>query len=355
MGINICVKELYGLLGSMPSSQNVMLIGKHGIGKSQILTDYFSAKKMRVVTLFLGQMSDPGDIIGLPNKNLADGKTEFLPPYWFPVDGKPIVLFLDELNRARPEVLQTIMDLALNRKLAGKDLPAGSRLISAVNEGEEYQITDLDPALVSRFNIYNFQPTEEEWLLWAAKSKLDARVIDFISENGGWLDGNLNETVQMDMGLEKTPDRRAWEKVSSIIKGCDELTDLHKKVLAGVVGIKGATAFMIHVNNNNLIKGSDILNNFSKYESRLKKYKLHQISQVNESVYRTLEVSDKLNMEKVKKNLPLYVNFLAKSNKEAMAHFTSMVNKGLYPKALCIIVTEMPEIHSKMINFVNNL
>lgn len=39
-----------------------------------------------------------------------------MPPYWFPVDGKPIVLFLDELNRARPEVLQTIMDLALNRK-----------------------------------------------------------------------------------------------------------------------------------------------------------------------------------------------------------------------------------------------
>ena len=32
--------------------------------------------------------------------------------------GKPIVLFLDELNRARPEILQTVMDLALNRKLA---------------------------------------------------------------------------------------------------------------------------------------------------------------------------------------------------------------------------------------------
>ena len=48
-----------------------------------------------------------------------------------PIDGKPIVLFLDELNRARPEILQTIMDLALNRTLAGRALPDGSRIITS--------------------------------------------------------------------------------------------------------------------------------------------------------------------------------------------------------------------------------
>ena len=97
-----------------------------------MLTEYFSGKGMNVVPLFLGQMSDPGDLIGIPNRNEATGKTEFMPPWWFPLDGKPIVLFLDELNRARPEVLQTIMDLALNRTLAGRKLPEGSRIISAV-------------------------------------------------------------------------------------------------------------------------------------------------------------------------------------------------------------------------------
>ena len=49
---------------------------------------------MRVVTLFLGQMSDPGDLIGLPHKNELSGKTDFMPPYWFPMDIEPpIVLF----------------------------------------------------------------------------------------------------------------------------------------------------------------------------------------------------------------------------------------------------------------------
>ena len=164
MGINITTQDLLEILDQTPATQNIMLVGRHGIGKSEILTQYFSAKGMKVVALFLGQMSDPGDLIGLPSKaefstgengNKVLVRTEFIPPYWWPLNDEPIVLFLDELNRARPEVLQTIMDLALNRKLAGRLLPEGSRIISAVNAGEEYQLTDLDPALVSRFNIYN--------------------------------------------------------------------------------------------------------------------------------------------------------------------------------------------------------
>lgn len=179
MAVNINTQELLQVLESTPADQNIMLSGRHGIGKSQILTDYFTQKGMRITTLFLGQMSDPGDLIGLPNKDEKSGKTVFMPPYWFPMDGEPIVLFLDELNRARPEVLQTVMDLTLNRTLAGRRLPEGSRVISAVNDGEEYQLTDLDPALVSRFNVYNFRPTAQEWLLWASKNDIDSRIISF--------------------------------------------------------------------------------------------------------------------------------------------------------------------------------
>ena len=181
-------KQLNYILDNTPATQNIMLVGKHGIGKSRILEDYYSKKGAKVVTLFLGQMSDPGDLIGLPEKNEKTGKTDFMLPYWFPVDGEPVVLFLDELNRARPEVLQTIMDLTLNRKLAGKSLPNGIGIISAVNNGNEYQLTDLDPALVSRFNIYEFAPTVEDWLLWAQSSGIDDRIIAFISENPEYLD-----------------------------------------------------------------------------------------------------------------------------------------------------------------------
>lgn len=79
--VNANITELTELLNITPEEQNIMLVGNHGIGKSEILTEYFSAKGMPVIALFLGQMSDPGDLIGIPTKNEATGKTDFMPSY----------------------------------------------------------------------------------------------------------------------------------------------------------------------------------------------------------------------------------------------------------------------------------
>ena len=63
MPVNINTKELEQVLAMTPAEQNIMLVGRHGIGKSQILTNFYAQQGMRVVSLFLGQMSDPGDIM----------------------------------------------------------------------------------------------------------------------------------------------------------------------------------------------------------------------------------------------------------------------------------------------------
>ena len=99
--MKIDARELREVLRQTPAAQNVLLLGKHGIGKSEIITRFYREERdMDVVAFFLGQMSDPGDLIGLLHKDEATGRSVFLPPFWWPVDGKPIVLFLDELNRA---------------------------------------------------------------------------------------------------------------------------------------------------------------------------------------------------------------------------------------------------------------
>lgn len=355
--IRVNTTELLQLLEMTPSSHNIMLVGRHGIGKSEILTEFFSKQSMPVVALFLGQMADPGDLIGIPSKNEHTGKTEFMPPYWFPLDGKPIVLFLDELNRARPEILQTIMDLALNRKLAGRQLPEGSRIISAVNEGEQYQLTDLDPALVSRFNIINFQPTVQEWLLWAKREEVDPRVISFIEENSIWLDRNDDARENEDTGLDKTPDRRAWKRVSDIIKGAEVLTSLHQKVIASVVGAKATVAFMAAVNNKKVISGKDILYSFEMVKDKLKPYTLHEMSIVNEGVFRLLEV-EKIPAEKkeeVKKNLEAYFDYLVKERKEAAAHFANLYVQQTYPNAVAFIARECQVLTMTLVLYVKSI
>ena len=327
MAITINNKELLTLLEVTPSWQNIMLIGQHGIGKSQILTKYFVEKGITVNTLFLGQMSDPGDLLGLPNKDEETGHTIFMPPYWFPIDGKPIVLFLDELNRARPEILQTVMDLVLNRKLAGRALPEGSRIISACNDGEEYQLTDLDPALVSRFNIYTFRPSVEEWLLWAERK-----------------------------GLEKDPDRRGWEKVARLMENIQSPLPVHQKIVAGIVGVQAAAQLFLSFRKDGLTP-VDVLTDFTRAKKKLDKYELHEFSLFNDTLARFFE-TDKvstLNRETMCKNLKAYIDYLSKNNREAYTHFVSLVDGTGYKEMLLFINEEMPETFMQIVEFIQAL
>ena len=355
--INITTTELLSLLDITPADQNLMLVGNHGIGKSEILTDYFSGKGMKVVPLFLGQMSDPGDLIGIPNRNDTTGKTEFMPPYWFPLDGKPVVLFLDELNRARPEVLQTIMDLALNRTLAGRRLPDGSRIISAVNAGDQYQLTDLDPALVSRFNVVTFRPTAQEWLLWADRVGVDARVRDFIRENPMWLDKNPDAKEGADTGLDKTPDRRGWKRVSDILKTAGDISPIVTKAIAAIVGPKAASALAGSVSARKILSGREVLQNFEKHLPTLKGYELHQLSVVNDGIFRHLEVENLSGQarENAKRDIDSYFTFLSKEKKEAAAHFANLYVQGTYPKAVSFMARECQVLTMAMVMYVKSI
>lgn len=354
MAIAINSNELMTLLEVTPSWQNIMLTGRHGIGKSQILTKYFETQGMPVKTLFLGQMSDPGDLLGLPTKDEATGKTTFMPPYWFPVDGKPIVLFLDELNRARPEILQTVMDLVLNRKLAGRPLPESSRIISACNDGDEYQLTDLDPALVSRFNIYTFRPSVEDWLLWAEREGLDPRITRFISANPEFLDrsGDTKE----EQGLEKDPDRRAWEKVARLMERVPNPQPVHQKVVAGIVGVEAAVRLFLSFSKEE-ISPVDILTAFEQTKKKLDQCELHQFSLFNEALARFFETDKaaELDTQTVADNLKGYHDYLLKTQREAYAHFVSLLDKAAYKKMLLFIHKEMPKTYQKVIDFIQAL
>lgn len=381
--INIDTRQLYHILDVTPASHNIMLVGRHGIGKSEILTQYFQQRGMRVVPLFLGQMADPGDLIGLPiltqerNNIIGTQTTSYAPPYWFPTDGHPIVLFLDELNRARPEILQTVMDLALNRRLAGHQLPAGSRIISAVNDGDEYQLTHLDPALVSRFNVYQFCPTSHEWLLWAAQQHLDQRVIDFIQADATLLDGTPEQREGADTGLEKYPDRRAWRRISDVLqqqapdgsmRPRQQLSDDDLPLLAGIIGAQAASRFYAFMQGRQMLTASQVLNDCAACEPQLRRYRLHQLAIINEAIFREFEVEgfacvaaedDELRQAQIQRyahNLVYYYRLLESiEQREAIAHLANLFTSGSYQQAIQFISTYCPELYTSLADFIATL
>lgn len=343
-----------------------MLVGRHGIGKSEILAEFYRERGVRVVPFFLGQMSDPGDLIGLPQKVNAEGtssigRTEFLPPYWWPTNNEPIVLFLDELNRARPEILQSVMELALNKTLAGKRLPADSRIIAAVNDGDEYQITDLDPALVSRFNVYHFSPTVDDWLRWANRHQLDSRVRDFLRAQPHHLDGvglQPDAPERFDRtSLTKTPDRRGWTRVAKLIAPIQTLTDVHFKLIAGIVGGAATTAFKRSLIAALPVTTDDVLLHFDNHRLAIEKLGLSQLATLNGQL--VLAIADESwsesNNEIARTNLLAYLQQVrSRKMDEAVAHFVSLVTKPQHAAAMAM-VAESLELTSMLTEYMEGI
>lgn len=331
--------EFEEILKKTPLSQNILILGAHGIGKSQILERYYTDAGLEVVPLFLGQMSDPGDLLGLPDKKLitkGDVETmimDFLPPYWWASD-KPFCLFLDEINRGRPEVLQVVFDVCLNRKLGGRTLPEGSMVVAAANFGEEYQVTDLDPALVSRFNIYELSPTPEEWLTHAAKSGVSQQITSFISANNHMLDPTVDENAD---SMNKTPDRRAWFRVDEVLKGLKgKPTSIDMKLIAGIIGGSAAGMFKKHIDAMVSVDARRLLyaKKFEDLEVDLMTMTMSDFMYLNKQVLnfvisKTPEIKKKITLEKtVCNNFLKYIQFMeGQEYKEAIGDLVQGLEK----------------------------
>lgn len=263
------IKEIKSIFDVTPIDQAILLVGIHGVGKSEFIAEHFGEKGYGIITLFLGQMADAGDLIGLPDRTVVDFQyggekiqqkiTEFAPPKWWPrTDDAKIVIFLDEFNRGKQEVYQCIFDMVLNRKLNGLDLPKETRVIAAMNpsgDDYDYDVVELGPALVDRFNVYQFFPTSEEWIHWASKAKLHNYVIGFINKNRSYLDpydvkGQAGGQGKVRRTEDVYPSRRSWKRVSDILlqnEGIINDMELLRTVINGIVGVGATSKFSTYI------------------------------------------------------------------------------------------------------------
>ncbi len=349
-------RELLEILEITPRTQNILLVGRHGIGKSQILTDFYTRQGLSVVCLFLGQMSDPGDLLGLPVRSDSSGHTVFMPPHWWPLDNRPVALFLDELNRARPEILQSVHDLALNRTLAGRRLPEGSAILSAINAGEEYQVSDLDPALASRFNIYELAPEVDEWIAWARKNDIDRRVVDFIEKHGL----HLEQADPNGDPLDKYPDRRAWVRVAQLIKPHANVTGILQKAIAGIVGAQAAVAFGKFLRDTSRIQPEDVLLHWNeKLEQTLRKTSLPDLVYLNRQILQYIQDQDlKLADAKRKKlvqGTERYLEFLRGGKQtEVVADFINLTERDDFKRAMSMLLAS-PKLMQLLTDYIDKV
>ena len=161
----------------------VLLRGRHGIGKSTVVYQIAKERGLPVVERRASQMTE-GDLLGLPKVN--NNVTQWLAPEWLDTACKnPVVLFLDEVDRATLEVRQGIFELCDSRKIAGHSLHKDTLIFACVNGGQhgaEYQVNEFDPAELDRYTVFDVEPTVEDWLAWA-EGKVADPIWDFINHN----------------------------------------------------------------------------------------------------------------------------------------------------------------------------
>ena len=223
---------------------SVMIRGRHGVGKSQVVYQYAEKFGLQVVERRISQMTE-GDILGLPK--MEEETTTWNPPDWFKdCCDNPRLLFLDEVDRGTHEVRQSIFELGDSRKLNGWHLHPGTIIFSAVNGGEHaahYQVGEMDPAALDRWIVYDLEPSIEDWLLWA-KAEVAPIIWDFINNNRG----HLEHTDDFEPN-KVYPSRRSWDRLNQVITRSGLMNspksnlNVIRDLACGFVGLEGALAF----------------------------------------------------------------------------------------------------------------
>jgi len=219
----------------------VLVRGRHGIGKSTVVYQLAKERGLPVVERRASQMTE-GDLLGLPK--VEGNITQWLAPEWLhEACNKPVVLFLDEVDRATMEVRQGIFELCDSRKIAGYELHEDTVIFAAVNGGQhgaQYQVGEMDPAELDRYTVFDVEPTVEDWLVWA-KDNVVQEIWDFINHNHNHLEHNDDYEPN-----KVYPSRRSWERLSKTLTsmgGEIDSSPVLYQLACAFIGFEGAVAF----------------------------------------------------------------------------------------------------------------
>jgi len=171
-----------------------LLVGRHGIGKSEFLTAWARSRGITPYVLDLSLL-EATDLTGMPF--VADGATRFAPPATLPPSNAttPTALVLEELNRCDRSVRQPCLQLLTTRRLNEYALPRDCFLAACVNPPDTgYDVDELDEALASRFATFPVEPDRAAWCAWARASDLPPFLVAFIEKHRQAFDSNPPRT-----------------------------------------------------------------------------------------------------------------------------------------------------------------
>jgi hypothetical protein len=233
-----------------------MLIGPHGVGKSEITAAAAKSLGIDCIARDLSLM-EPPDLVGLPR--LDSDATTFVPPEFLPREtGRGGFLLIEEINRAPRFMQATCLELLTSRRLNSYQLPDGWLPLACINpKADGYHVDLLDAALMSRFMRIDVCTSICQWAAWARESNIHPKIIEYVESVPNSLDESQGGS-----------NPRSWTYASRtlVAAGSDLLNRLPDTIIVALNGLIGpvhTTALMRLILGTELpLKPGDVIHNW---------------------------------------------------------------------------------------------
>ena len=147
------------------NNKNVLIIGEAGVGKTEIIKKIFQEMFPGKWKYYSTPTMDPWvDLVGCPREKVdpTTGISHLeliMPKEWANDDVEAV--FLDEINRAEPKVLNALMELLLFKSINGRVFKNLKVIWAAANPvNKDYHTEELDFAQKDRFTYHIHFPNE---------------------------------------------------------------------------------------------------------------------------------------------------------------------------------------------------
>ena len=242
-----------------------LISGKHGIGKSAIVKTVAKDLGGTCITIEGGTLKE-GEVTGLPYQyENAQGEAQFkFLPYYaveriqeqekllFEQAGKtieendvlsgtenryaqndlapqekidlllsgkvkPVIIFVDEINRTENTVYKELMNILLTKTVNGYQFPWWVFFVGAMNPSTQnsvYATNEMDPAQLDRFLKLKVTSNTSEWIRYGKKAGISPAILQFIKENPKCLS---ESAAELDDEEKPTPSPRGWDMVDTIL------------------------------------------------------------------------------------------------------------------------------------------
>ena len=241
-----------------------LVSGRHGIGKSQMVKSIAKELGGVCITIEGGTLKE-GEITGLPYQYKDENgqiRFRFLPYYaveriqaeekrLFELSGRtvtqemlsgdenryamndltpqekidallsgkvrPVILFIDEINRTENSVYKELMNILLTRSVNGYEFPWWVFFVGAMNPSTQnsvYATNEMDPAQMDRFIKIKVGDNTKEWLSYGKTAGIDPRILSFIKDNPKCLSSQAKD---LDDEEKPEPSPRGWDMVDTLL------------------------------------------------------------------------------------------------------------------------------------------